>query len=347
MHDAAPLPTQRLLTVAELEPIMEGIGTPVATRLLSGGTFSAVQAVDLSDGRTVVAKAAVPVGALPDGRTPLLTYEHDMLRSEHDMLRLVEPLAGVPAPRVLAADLSREHVEVEVVIMERLDGTPWDTVASRMSPDATARAYFEVGEILAALKHAPASRFGYPAADFALGGDTWPEFFTRLMDTVVADAKEWAVDIEADRVMAAVERGLDALAEVTEPALVHNDLWLGNVLLVPDTGQVLGVVDFERCVFGDPIWEFVGAESQQSHATTAAMLAGYEAGGGILPRDASAGTATGFTPAADIRTSLYRLWSMSVQLIEIVPRGFHGDWLVHHRATINRVRGELLERLGV
>jgi hypothetical protein len=77
------------------------------------------------------------------------------------------------------------------------------------------------------------------------------------------------------------------------------------------------------------------------------MLAGYEAGGGVLPRDASAGTATGFTHSADVRTSLYRLWSMSVQLIEIVPRGFHGDWLVNHRATINRVRGELLDRMGV
>src|SRR5690606_36546081 len=67
MHDQPPLPTQRLVSVAELEPILDGIGTPVATRLLSGGTFSAVQGVDLADGRRVVAKVAVPDGALPDG----------------------------------------------------------------------------------------------------------------------------------------------------------------------------------------------------------------------------------------------------------------------------------------
>jgi len=347
VHDSHLLPTQRPLTLPELERLLAQVGSPIATRLLSGGTFSAVQAVDLADGRTVVAKSSVPVGALPDGRTPLLTYEHDMLQAEHDMLLRVEPLAGVPAPRVLAADLSREHIAVQAIAMDLLPGTPWDTVVSTMSPTANERAHGEVGQVLAALKEVGASRFGYPAADFRLGGDTWPEFFTLLMETVLADAREWGVDIEPDRVMAALDLGLDALAQVTDPRLVHNDLWLGNVLLTPATGEVHGVVDFERCLFGDPIWEFVGAESQQSHATTPALLAGYEAGGAFLPRDASAGTATGFTREADLRTMLYRLWSMSVQLIEIVPRGFHGDWVPGHRSKIIEVRREIFEYLGV
>jgi aminoglycoside phosphotransferase (APT) family kinase protein len=349
MHDSAPLPTQRLLSVEELTPIVGEVGTPVATRLLSGGTFSAVQSVELADGRTVVAKAAVPVGALPDGRTPLLTYEHDMLRSEHDMLRLIEPVEGVPAPRVLTADFSREHVEVDVVVTEFLSGTPWDTVIGTMSPDANARAAHEVGAILAAMKSVRGRRFGYPAADFALGGDSWPEFVARLFDTVVADAVEWGVDIEAERVLAALRLALDngAVDEVTEPLMVHNDLWHGNVLLTPETGEVHGIVDFERTLFGDPLWEFVGAESMQSGPTTPALLAGFEAAGQSLPWDPAAGTVTGFTEAADLRTAVYRLWSMSVQWIEIVPRGFHGDWLAGHREKILRVRGELFDRLGV
>src|SRR5690606_1714817 len=238
MHDQPPLPTQRLVSVAELEPILAGIGTPVATAMLSGGTFSAVQSVDLADGRRVVAKVAVPEGALPDGRTPLLTYEHDMLRSEHDNLRLVEQLAGVPAPRVLAADFSREHVEVDVVITDFMPGTPWDTVLDTMPPEANERAYHEVGAILAALKEARGRRFGYPADDFALGGETWPEFVNRLFATVLADAQEWGVDIEPERLLAALDLAQDALAEVTEPLMVHNDLWHGNVLLAPETGEV-------------------------------------------------------------------------------------------------------------
>lgn len=347
MHDQPLLPTQRLLSVQELEPVLDGIGTPVATRLLSGGTFSAVQAVDLADGRRVVAKVAVPEGALPDGRTPLLTYERDMLRSEHDMLRLLELVKGVPSPRVLVADFSRAHVEVDVVVTDFMPGTPWDTVLDTMSPEANERAYHEVGAILAALKDVRGRRFGYPARDFELGGDTWPEFVNLLFETVVADAAEWEVDIEADRVLAALELAQEALAEVTEPLAVHNDLWHGNVLLTPQTGEVHGVVDFERTLFGDPIWEFVGAESHTPGPTTPALLAGYEAAGRPLPRDPDAGTVSGFTPAADLRTAIYRLWSMSVQFIEIVPRGFHGDWVAGHRESIIGVRREVLDRLGV
>lgn len=286
--DAMTLPTQRLVTVEELVPILDGIGTPVATTMLSGGTFSAVQSVDLADSRRVVAKVAVPEGALPDGRTPLLTYEHNMLRSEHDMLRLV-----------------------------------------------------------AAMKEVRGRRFGYPARDFALGVDTWPEFVNRLFATVVADAKAWGVDIEAERVLAALDRAQDALAEVTEPLMVHNDLWFGNVLLTPETGEVHGVVDFERTLFGDPLWDFVGADSHSTGPAPASLLEGYESAGRALPRDRDAGTVSGFTPAADLRSSVYRLWAMSVQFIEIVPRGFRGEWLTAHRESIISTRRAVFERVGV
>jgi len=346
-HDAPLLPTQRPLTLAELERILDPVGTPTATRILSGGTFSAVQAVDLADGRTVVAKTSVPHAALPDGRTPLLTYEHDMLHSERDTLLLVEPLAEVPAPRVIHSDFTRQVAEVDVVIMDMIPGTPWNTVIDSMSAEANERAAESVGRILAGLKAITGTRFGYPANDFRLGAEDWPGFVTALFQTVVDDAETWGVDIEAERVLAAVERGRDALADVTTPYLIHNDLWHGNVLLDPASGTVHGVVDFERALFADPLWDFVGAESMQTGPSTPALLRGYEAGGGVLPRDASAGTATGFDVAADLRTTLYRLWTLSIQYIEIVPRQFSGDWVEGHRARILELRRELLDRAGV
>ena len=53
------------------------------------------------------------------------------------------------------------------------------------------------------------------------------------------------------------------------------------------------------------------------------------------------------TAAAVARTALYRLWSMAVQLIEIEPRGFSGDWLEGHRASIRANRERLHAILGV
>ena len=343
----ALLPTQRPLTLEELEAILAPIARPVATRILSGGTFSAVQAVDLADGTTAVAKSSVPHAVLPDGRTPLLTYEKDMLHAERDVLLMVEGLARVPAPRVLHSDFTRDTVEVDVVIMDMIPGTPWNTVLDSMSAEANERAAESVGGILAAMQHVSNDRFGYPANDFCLGASDWPTFVRMQFEAVVKDAEIWGVDIEADRVLAAVEGASDALAHVTTPQLIHNDLWHGNVLLDPASGRVNGVVDFERALFADPLWDFVGAESMRSDATTPALLRGYEAAGGTLPWDRDARTATGFDAAADQRTTLYRLWTLSVQYVEIVPRGFSGDWVAGHRKTILDLRKVMLERAGV
>lgn len=341
------LPTQRPLTDAELRELLAPVGTLASHRLLSGGTFSAAQAAMLTDGTEVVVKTSVPERALPDGRTPLLTYEHDMLRAERDMLERLADVDGVPAPRVLHSDFSRRVTEVDAVVMTRIPGTPWDTVAETMSQEANDQAWRQVGEIIAAMQTVTGRRFGYPARDFALGAATWPEFIDALFAAAVADASEWDVDIEPERVLAAVDTVRPHLEEVTEPRLVHNDLWPGNVLLNPTTGEVFGVVDFERALFGDRLQDFCGSESMNTGRNEPAYVAGYVGAGGPTRWVAEVTTASGLDPAAHARLTLYRLWAMSVQFTEIVPRGFSGEWVVGHRATILANRAELFRQLGV
>lgn len=349
MVDSAPslLPTQRPLDAGELAAVLAPLGEVKAHRTLSGGTFSAVQAADLADGSTVVIKTSVPVAALPDGRTPLLTYEHDMLATERDMLLLLEGVDGVPTPRVLLSDFTRQTAEVDVVVMSMIPGTPWDKAMASMAPEANERAHESVGAIMAAMQSIEGDVFGYPAGGFALGAPTWPAFFTKLVEATVADADAWDVDIEADRLIDALAAAAHALAQVKTPTLVHNDLWEGNVLLDPATGEVHGIVDLERALFGDPLQDFCGAESMNTGPVTRSLLRGYEHAGAVLPWAPAATTTSGLDDAADTRLNLYRLWSMSVQMIEIVPRGFTGDWVAGHRATIKANRAILLDRAGV
>lgn len=340
------LPTQRPLNGPELSQVLAPLGAVTGHRLLSGGTFSAVQAADLADGSTVVLKTSVPEAALPDGRTPLLTYEHDMLATERDMLTLLSDVDGVPSPRVLLSDFTRSVADVDVVVMEYVPGTPWNTAQDSMTSEANAYAWEQVGAIMAAMQSVQGGVFGYPANDFALGAASWPAFFASLIEATIADAEEWGVDIEPDRVIDGLAVSAKALAAVTQPTLVHNDLWQGNVLLDPATGRVEGVVDFERALFGDPLQDFCGAASMSTGPIEPSLLAGYADAGGLVPRS-SQSTPTGLDELADARLTLYRLWSMSVQLTEIVPRGFHGDWVSGHRATINANRAELFAQLGV
>ncbi|WP_062294488.1 aminoglycoside phosphotransferase family protein [Demequina phytophila] len=325
------LPTQRALTREELNAVLAPLGTVTDHWLLSGGTFSAVQGVELTGGETVAVKTSVP-----DTRR-LLGYEHDMLRSERDHLRLVEPL-GLPTPRVLHEDLTRATVDVEVLVMSLLPGMPWDSATDVMSPASNARTFHQVGEALAAFGTLHGPLFGFPADGFRLGDATWPGFLRRLVDSAVDDAAAWGVDVQPRRLLAAVEAAEAALAQVAEPTLVHADLWHGNVLVDPQTGDVTGIVDFERSLFGDPLWGLAGGETHSAGPFDADKMRGFEAATGqrlVMDRD------------AELRVALYRLWSMAVQLTEIAPRGFTGDWLDGHRASIRANRGRLYAILDV
>lgn len=341
------LPTQRPLDDDELRAILAPLGIVAQHSLLSGGTFTAVQAATLGDGTEVVVKTSVPERALPDGRTPLLTYERDMLATERDMLRLLATTPDVPAPQLLLDDFTRSIAEVDTVVMSRVPGTPWDTVMADMSPEANERAWREVGAIMAGLHRIPSARFGYPANNFELGAGTWVGFLERLFEVSLADADEWGVDVEPDRVRAALDEAKRHVGEVRSPKLVHNDLWPGNVLLDPATGEIHGVVDFERALFGDPLQDFCGAESMATGANTWALTRGYVDAGGEEFWDERLPTATRMSHHDDERLALYRLWAMTVQFIEIVPRGFSGDWVEGHRSQILANRAALFAQFGV
>ncbi|MFV0632934.1 phosphotransferase family protein [Demequina sp.] len=336
--DVTLLPTQRALTRAELAAVLAPLGRVSDHWTLSGGTFASVQGVAFSDGTTVAVKTAVPDAAHPSGRSRLLGYEHHLLRTERDFLALLERIDGVPAPAVLLWDDSLQCVDVEVLVMSLMPGMSWADGVEVMTADANARASSQVGEILAAVSTVRGPSFGMPAQGFRLGGSTWASFLERLLASVLADAAAWSVDIAPERLLAGWEVAREALDEVTTPGLVHADLWHGNVLVDPQSGEVTGVVDFERSLYGDPLWGFSGAETHASGPFDPAKVAGYErAIGRSLPNDARARQ----------RVALYRLWSMAVQLIEIEPRGFTGGWVDGHRASIVANRERLFAILGV
>jgi len=333
--------TRRPLTLAELTGVLAPVGRPVDERPLSGGLFASVQAVELDDGRSVVVKTGQP-----DAATGLLSHERTLLRAEVALLRLAEPLTTVPAPTVLHADLSRSLVDVDVAVVELLPGRAWE--ASPALPDAAqATAGRAVGAVLAGLHTVTGPRFGYPAAGSGLGGETWPAAFGAMVDALLADADRWGVPVDAARVRAAVAASGPALAELRTPHLVHMDLWPGNVLLDPATGEVTGVVDFERGLFGDPLMDLVGHDPFRTAGLPPEVVAGYLAAGGTLPvaADDDAGAAR-LTSAAERRLALYRLYLTLIMTVEVVPRRYDWPDLDGYVARLVEQRATLLAQLG-
>ncbi|WP_433617886.1 phosphotransferase family protein [Dactylosporangium sp. CA-139114] len=292
-------PTQRQLTPAAVTALLrERTGrTAVHCGPLSGGTFAAVWAVTLDDGTEAVVKIGPPPGV------PLLRYERGLIAAEARYYRRAGRAPGVPVPPVLAAD-------EELVLAGRLPGRP---LTQPHTDDASVR--HELGAALRRLHTVTGERFGYDGPGRASGG-TWPAAFAAMTADLLADGRDWGVDLPVPEsgIMAVLDRHAGTLAEVTAPSLVHFDLWDGNVL--GEDGRLTGLVDGERYFWGDPLYDFVSPaigrriEDEPGHP----VLRGYYGQSSVA-----------LTDAQRVRLMLYRIQFCLLLLIEMPSRALAGE----------------------
>ncbi|MFC3502582.1 phosphotransferase [Micromonospora krabiensis] len=306
----APSPTQRPVTPNDVARLVRASFGPTPGLAdcgpLGGGGFATVWWARLDDGRRVVLKVA------PSQDARLLRYERGLCAAEDHYFRLVATRAPrVPVPPVLHHGVDPAYGEWLVTGL--LPGRSLADLAADGADDGAAR--HDLGVALAALHEVTGDRFGYEG-DRA-SGSTWPEAFAAMVDELLADATDWAVrlPVPPDRLRALVRRHEAALDVVRRPALLHFDLWDGNVLAAPAPDgrlRLTGLVDGERYLYGDPLMDLVSpvlgrrAEDETDHPT----LRGYRE---AAPFDLDA--------AARRRLSLYRLHLYLLMTVEMPSRG--------------------------
>jgi len=321
--------TKYVLEDEQLADVVAPIGRLLYAEPLSGGMFATAYRVHFDDGRRAVAKI---VGA---DTSRLYRYELGLLGTEALTYRMLSD-SGVPVPRVLHTDFSRAAVDADVVVAEHLPGVPW--LELQLDDAQNARVRHRLGAVMADLHRVQAPTFGYPAAAAALSGPTWREAFGLMIDAVLDDAERWGVVLPAARVRAAVAAHGASLDAVTRPVVVHTDLWAGNIFLDPETLEVVGIIDTERTLWGDPLHELAGADQLGHGDPDTDLLAGNTAAGGILADELV--SATG--PA---RLQLSRLYFALILSSEPVIRGYEGDWVAGYEQTARKNIERALVRL--
>jgi aminoglycoside phosphotransferase (APT) family kinase protein len=230
-------PTQRALTLADIDEVVgAGLGCAVTTAAeMGGGGFAAVWRATLTDGREVVVKVGPPASAR------LLEYEQALIPAEAEYFAMVRRhTPGVPVPEVLAVS-----ADPEWIITTLLPGRP-------LTETDSPRARTALGAAIARVHGITGPHFGYTGT--RPSGTDWPTAFLAMIDSLRIDAAAWNVPLPP--MDGIVESHAPRLATVTRPALLHFDLWDGNVLVAPD-GSLSGLVDGERYLYGDPLLDFV------------------------------------------------------------------------------------------
>lgn len=273
-----------------------------AIQELKDGWFNAAYAISLADGREVVLKIA----PLPDA--DVLSYERNIMQTEVATMRLVQQNPAIPVPTIYFFDESLSICDSPYFFMQKIAGDNLEHVRATLEPVIQAKVDQQIGAIIHDINQFSGNYFGYQGNP-ELRGASWKATFIKLIDALLADGQRKHVELEYSyaEIRAAVLKHAAALDEVTTPYLVHWDAWNANFFV--HDAKVVGIIDFERALWGDPLME------AQFRPFSGESLSNVMQGYGKID----------FTPAEEQRNQLYSLYLALVMAIECYYRNYDTD----------------------
>jgi aminoglycoside phosphotransferase (APT) family kinase protein len=212
-------------------------------------------------------------------------------------------------PAIYFHDDSHAIIDSEYFLMSFVPGQAYHQVRESYTPQRRAMIEQTVGNYLRQINTITSAFFGYPT----MAGrryTTWREAFLAMFEDLLQDGSDKQVVLPLDyaTLRRQVEAVAPALDDVRVPQLVHWDLWDGNIFVEPKTGQITGIIDFERALWGDPLMEF--------QYRTLEITPAYESGYGLSLLD---------SPTALVRRTLYNLYLYLIMVIECSYRHYETD----------------------
>jgi len=199
----------------------------------------------------------------PPDEAGFLFYERQMIRQEPKLHNLIRARTSIPVAEVIGYDFSRIRLDRDYLLMTALPGTPLSD-ASGLNSSQFQRALGQVGEYLRQLHALTAAEclgaeaYGYLGLHRPMEPQTtWAAAFHvmwhKLLDDVVA-CGSYTPD-EAKVMRNLLDLYFENFERPVTPRLLHMDVWSQNIL-IDEAGNVTGLVDFDRALWGDVEIEF-------------------------------------------------------------------------------------------
>lgn len=234
-----------------LEKIVEKYFSPIKLNTykeLTEGYFNVAYEITLSNQKAIILKIA------PSKETRIMTYETNIMFSEVNSMEMAYKKGGIPVPKILGYDNSCTICNSPYFFMEKLEGNSLFSIKSTIDKDTLSNIYTEIGRINKRINEIICPCFGYPGEPEFQGAEWYP-VFKKMLQAGINDAQRGNVDIKIpiNTLFEYLERDKEIFSEITEPRLVHWDLWDGNIFV--KDGKITGIIDWERCIWGDPLLE--------------------------------------------------------------------------------------------
>src|SRR5215216_4656578 len=188
----------------------------VSARELSGGTFNSTFLITLNDQQVILRIAPPPTA-------DLLWHEQWLMRREQHIQPFFAALASLMA-RTLLADFTHQLIDRDYLFQTHLAGDRWDQTADRFTPEEKLRLWEQFGSITKTIHSTVGTTFGgpYPAPEFP----TWSKSVLYHLESAIQAMFEEHLDVTDLRsVLVIVQGQTAALDAITQPRLLHGDLW--------------------------------------------------------------------------------------------------------------------------
>jgi aminoglycoside phosphotransferase (APT) family kinase protein len=273
---------------------------------LKQGWFNAAYNVQLANDREVILKIAPPQDA------EVMLYEKNIMATEVATMRLVRGNPAIPVPQIYFFDQAHDVCDADYFFMEKIYGDNLDHVRTSLPAETQETIDLHIGQIIREINTFSGVYFGYDGNP-DLRADSWKEAFLTIIESVLEDAvrKDVVFDFGYDEIRMVIQKHTSALDEITAPCLVHWDAWNPNFFVMD--GKVIGLVDFERALWAEPLMEaqFRQLFGNKGTYSISHSLRGYGK--------------TSFTNTEQQRNHLYALHLALVMHVECYYRNYDTD----------------------
>lgn len=247
--------TKYLLSDDIIRSMFKKAGIDKITKIapLGDGEFNAVYEVTAD--KNYVLKIA------PNAKTPILTYEKDMMKAELYWYGIIRENTDIRVPVVYYRDFSKELIQADWFIMEKLEGKQRNKtdIDKRLITEKTAK-------MVAQIHNIHNDKFGYIQNELF---DNWYEALYSIIKNLLNDAKKAGKKSKnGERLLKYSQKYKEILINVP-CSMINYDLWDANVLCTKnEKGETdFSWIDPERSFWGDRIFDFLCLENPMALIT--------------------------------------------------------------------------------
>ena len=258
-----------------------------------GGYFNATYIVE-GAARPLIIRIA------PADDAGFVFYECGMMAQEPGIHAIVRERTSVPVAEILAYDTGRRFADRDFLLMERLPGVP----LPHFHPTQAQRNHVleQLGGYLREIHEITSDSCGYLGEHNCMEPQTnWADAFRimwgKMIDDIVA-AGYYDPD-EEKLARSLLDRHMSHFERPVTFRLLHMDIWDPNIL-VNDQGDITGILDFDRALWGDKGIEF--AVLDYCGISEPAFWRGY-------------GIVGDTSPSAQIRRAFYLLYEVQKYIV--------------------------------